>query len=100
MKPSRDTSAWGSPRAASARPCAVLPGPGEKRRMAPELDSNLQPQRCAFRANFGNSRSGVVTESCLAPIRLAIVVNCGGLSLWFGCDGNFNVSTLFEPHII
>lgn len=24
----------------------------------------------------------------------------GGLPLWFGCDGNLDVSTLFEPHII
>jgi hypothetical protein len=28
------------------------------------------------------------------------VVNCGGLSLWFGCDGNFNAGALFELHII
>jgi hypothetical protein len=32
--------------------------------------------------------------------RLAIFVDCGGLHLGFGFDGNFNVSTLFEFHII
>ena len=34
------------------------------------------------------------------PSRLAVFVDCGGLRLGFGFDGNFNVSTLFELHII
>jgi hypothetical protein len=36
----------------------------------------------------------------LTPSRLAVFVNCGDLRLWFGCNGNLNVSTLFEPYII
>jgi hypothetical protein len=32
--------------------------------------------------------------------RLAVFVDCGGLPLGFGFDCNFNVSTLFEFHII
>ena len=34
------------------------------------------------------------------PSRLAVFVDCGGLRLGFGFDVNFNVSTLFELHII
>ena len=37
---------------------------------------------------------------CLTPSRLAVAVICGDSPLWFGCDGNLNVSALFEPHII
>ena len=36
----------------------------------------------------------------LSPSRLAVFVSCGGLLLWLGRDGNFNVSALFELHII
>ena len=32
--------------------------------------------------------------------RLAVFVDCGGLHLGFGFDGNLDVSTLFELHII
>src|ERR1700730_9897110 len=37
---------------------------------------------------------------CLTPSRLDVFVICDDSALWFGCDGNLNVSTLFEPHII
>ena len=32
--------------------------------------------------------------------QLSVLVNCGGCRLWFGSDGNLDVSALFELHTI
>jgi hypothetical protein len=38
---------------------------------------------------------------CLRRSRLGVAfVSCGSWRLWYGCDRNLNVSTLFEFHII
>jgi hypothetical protein len=41
-----------------------------------------------------------VLNVVLSPSRAAVFVSCGGLLLWFGRDGNLNVSALFELYII
>jgi hypothetical protein len=46
-----------------------------------------------------NFRFGCPADS-LTPSRLAVFVSSGDLGLWLGGDGNLNVSTLFELHIL
>ena len=51
------------------------------------------------RGHLRKNRS-IASSNLLTPRRLTVFVCSGDLRLWFGCDGNLNVSTLFEPHII
>jgi hypothetical protein len=39
-------------------------------------------------------------RNCSASSQSTILANFGGSLLWFGCEGNINVSALFELHII
>jgi hypothetical protein len=55
----------------------------------------------ATQASHSSDALGDFYQDLLAKgMKPAMAINCGGLSLWFGCDGNLNVSTLFEFYII
>ena len=74
---------------------------------ASNLSVLLHPKSIFFADSYSTSRASPgfagrpkAKADCLRPSRLAVLANLLRLLLWFSCDRNLNVSTLFELHII